>query len=143
MPREISSDKRRSKKRYVDLQLLIAAVDIAYFMAKRSQPLTIAKLKQFCSMLPAWRVALNIKKAIPIEKKSVVLKDGIDGKRWFRESCVGMDKKNLGSRFKFWNARNGPRAFRPVIPFYDKVEVVQDYGMARLQISSKKAAADI
>lgn len=112
---------------------LIAAVDIAYFYGKNDPALlTIAKTqKEVLLDASGMAVALNIDKATPIAKQSVVLKDGIDG----TSGGVGILRwdKDLEAVFKFGTQGMGHGHFdRLSYSFYDKgKEVLQDYGMAR------------
>lgn len=112
---------------------LIAAVDIAYYYGKNDPALlTIAQTqKEVLLDASGMAVALNIKKATPITKQSVVLKDGIEGK----SGGLGVIRwnKNLEVVFKFGTQGMGHGHFdRLSYSFYDKGnEVIQDYGMAR------------
>ncbi|MFC3809793.1 heparinase II/III domain-containing protein [Lacihabitans lacunae] len=120
---------------------LISAVDIAYHFGKRDPSLlTIAALQNEVVLDESgMAVAKNIKNKIPLPNKSIIYKDGIDGKG----GAIGIlrSKSDLNLVFKSGTHGMGHGHFDQMsYSFYKNgKEVVQDYGMARFVNIEQKA----
>lgn len=120
---------------------LISAVDAAYHYGKKDPSLlSIAALQDEVVLDESgMSVAKNIKNKKPLPNKSIIYKDGIDGKG----GALGIirTKSDLNLVFKAGTHGMGHGHFDQMsYSFYNKGnEVVQDYGMARFVNIEQKA----
>ncbi|WP_341225034.1 alginate lyase family protein [uncultured Arcticibacterium sp.] len=112
---------------------LISAVDIAYYYGNKNPGLlSIAKTQDAIKLdASGMAVALNLSKAKPMIRKSMVVKDGKNGDM----GALGILRSGNGKElvFKFGSQGMGHGHFDKLsYSFYNNGnEVVQDYGMAR------------
>lgn len=112
---------------------LISAVDIAYYYGNKNPSLlSIAKTQNAVNLdASGMTVALDLPKAQPLIRKSMVIKDGKDGDL----GGLGILRSGNGKElvFKFGSQGMGHGHFDKLsYSFYNNGnEIVQDYGMAR------------
>jgi len=128
---------------------LVVAVDIAYFYDKQDPTLlTVAKSQGQVALDPTGlKVAIAIRDGLekPFEKKSLLLKDGADGK----QGSIGIIRSKKGVNEFTLVMKNTSQGLSH--GHYDKLsfsyynndnEIVQDYGLARfVNIEQKKGGS--
>lgn len=128
---------------------LVAAVDIAYFYDKQDPTLlSIAKSQGQVALDPTGlKVAIAIRDGLekPFEKKSLLLKDGADGK----QGSIGIIRSKKGVNEFTLVMKNTSQGLSH--GHYDKLsfsyynndnEIIQDYGLARfVNIEQKKGGS--